>query len=59
MQLIIAIYCLKLFRSLLDQRLAVDLSLVMVIFAFLLFKSHSCYDKLNQSLTGSAFEVSA
>ena len=33
MQLIIAIYCLTLFQSLLDQPLATDLSLLMFIFA--------------------------
>ena len=48
MQLIIAIYCLTLFQSLLDQPLAADLRIVMFIFA-ILFKSHSCYVKLNQS----------
>jgi len=48
MKLIIAIYCSNLFKSLLDQPLAADLSLVMFIFAIIFFKSHSCYVKLNQ-----------
>jgi len=38
MQLIIAIYCLNLFQSLLDQPLAADLSLVMFIFAILILR---------------------
>ena len=38
MQLISAIYCLTLFKSLLDQPLAADLSLVMFIFAFLFLR---------------------
>ena len=35
MKLITAIYCLNLFKSLLDQPLAAELSLVMFIFAIL------------------------
>ena len=38
MQLITVIYCLNLFKSLLDQPLAADLSLVMFIFAILFLR---------------------
>jgi len=56
MQLTTAIYCLTLIQSLFDQPLAVKPCDVYIS----LFKSHSCYVKLNQvEHAGSPFEISA